>query len=443
MNTEKSSYTRSVKKYFWEILFTTSIMVTFVGVLSYYSPPEISAERMEAATESPMAPTEPPLDEVFPYQIPSRSSLYSVLREHDIASPIIQQIVKSAKPVIDLSRLAPGIRFQILRSGDTLTDLVGLQLQISPVEKVEIKKVNDGWVAEKITAAIETQIVTFQGVVKSTLWESAEEAQMDPNLIFDLSEIFGWQIDFAREVRLRDRWRLTVEQKLVRGRPMGWGSILAAEYENAGELHQAVLFKGSNEASGYYSMDGASLRRMFLKSPIKFGRITSRFQMRRFHPILKTHRPHLGVDYAAPMGTPIRAVGDGQITSAGFNAGAGNAIHIRHNSTYATAYKHLSRYGKGIRAGARVSQGQIIGYVGSTGLSTAAHLHFEFFQNGRFVDPLGKKFPSADPVPTHLITEFQNEARTQLAALPQWNQSPSPRKDIVAEDTTSPVSVSQ
>lgn len=186
-------------------------------------------------------------------------------------------------------------------------------------------------------------------------------------------------------------------------------------------MHTAFLLRIDGESKGYYSSDGSSLRRMFLKSPIHFARISSRFQKKRFHPILKIHRPHNGVDYAARRGTPVRAVGDGTILLAGRRGGAGNMIKIRHNSTYQTAYLHLQNFAKGIRKGTRVKQGQIIGYVGSTGMSTAPHLHFEFYQNGRFVDPLGRKFPSAEPVAAHLLERFQNEATVYRRSLPPWN----------------------
>jgi murein DD-endopeptidase MepM/ murein hydrolase activator NlpD len=159
---------------------------------------------------------------------------------------------------------------------------------------------------------------------------------------------------------------------------------------------------------------------MFLKSPIRYGRITSGFATKRFHPILLTNRAHLGVDYGAPIGTPIRAVGDGVVNFADWSGGGGRVLKIRHNSTYQTAYKHLNGFAKGVHPGAKVQQGQVIAYVGNTGLSTGPHLHFEFYQGGRFVDPLGKKFPSADPVPADYLAQFKAEAADKLNLLPVW-----------------------
>ena len=277
------------------------------------------------------------------------------------------------------------------------------------------------WTAAIHNEKVETRIRDYQGIVVSSLWESATESGMDSELIVQLAEIFAWQIDFNRELRSNDRWRIVVEQEFVRGEPIGWGDILSAEYINEGELYQAVLFRQDGENIGYFDAEGESLRKMFLKSPIKFGRITSGFNRRRFHPILKIRRPHLGVDYGARRGTPVMAVGDGKVTLASWRGGAGNTIKIRHNSIYRTAYKHLHKFAKGIRPGKRVKQGQIIGYVGSTGLSTGPHLHYEFYKYGKFVDPLKQKFPSAKPVAENLKMAFLEQSKSFFSQLPDWN----------------------
>ena len=368
-------------------------------------------------------PIPPTVEEMYPNEIKPQSTLFSALRALDVSPQVITELVSAAKPVTDLTKIMPGTRFQLIQEVSAEPKLSEIKFRFSASESLRIKKVNEAWVAEKIIEKVETKVVTFAGVVVTSLWKSAENAQMDPNLISDLAEIFGWQVDFSREVRVKDRWRLSVEQKFIKGQPVCWGSSLAAEYENAGELHTAVLFRFNDGQSGYFAPDGSSLRRMFLKSPIKFGRISSRFSKSRFHPILQINRPHLGVDYAAPIGTPIRSVGDGVITFAGWLGGAGKTIKMRHNATYATAFKHLSGYAKNIRSGTRVKQGDIIGYVGSTGLSTGAHLHFEFYQNGQYIDPLGKKFPSADPVPTNLLSKFKADTPTIMSSLPTWDKA--------------------
>lgn len=357
----------------------------------------------------------------YPYTIAPRSSLVTELRKLDISPREIHDVVVATKPIRNLGRLTAGTRFQVGFSSTSPELFTSLRIRISPRDVLMIERRADGaWVAESVRKKVDTRVLTFKGNVKTSLWESAVEAKMDPVLIAELAEIFAWQVDFAREVRVGDQWRLSLEEESVQGEKIGSGSILSAEYTNAGETHTAVLFRRGEEDLGYFGPDGTSLKRVFLKSPIQYGRISSRFQKRRLHPILKTVRPHNGVDYAAPTGTPIRVVGDGVVEAVGRNGGAGNFIKIRHNATYATSYKHMSRFAKGMRRGSKVQQGQTIGYVGSTGMSSGPHLHFEFYVNNRYVDPLGMKFPAAAPVPREQLAEFVESKKLFLAYLPDW-----------------------
>ncbi len=376
---------------------------------------------VETTTDAAFAETILSAEQRYPYTISPRSSLVTELRKLDISPRDIHDLVAAAKPIRNLGRLTAGTRFQVGFSGTNSEVFTSLRIRLSPRDVLAIERKTDGaWLAEAVQKKVDTKVLTFKGNVKSSLWESAVEAEMNPALIAELAEIFAWQVDFAREVRVGDQWRLSVEEESVQGEKLGSGSILSAEYTNAGETHTAVLFRRGEEDLGYFGPDGTSLKRVFLKSPIQYGRISSRFQKRRLHPILKTVRPHNGVDYAAPTGTPIRVVGDGQVEAVGRNGGAGNFIKIRHNSTYATSYKHLSRFAKNVRRGSRVQQGQTIGYVGSTGMSSGPHLHFEFYVNGRYVDPLGMKFPAAAPVPREQLAEFVETKNVFLAYLPDW-----------------------
>jgi murein DD-endopeptidase MepM/ murein hydrolase activator NlpD len=359
------------------------------------------------------------LEEQYPHMIGRNKPLYTTLRELDVNSLDIVEMARAAKPVRSLSFLLPGTRFQIVT--DKKDNLIEVEFRFSAVEKLNVKKIDQKWVATKITEDVDIKTISFVGQVETTLWESALFASMDPYLIFEMSEIFGWEVDFNREVQSGDSWRITAEQKFVKGEPVGWGSVLAAEYVNQGRTYSAILFRLNGEDIGYYGADGENLRRMFLKSPLKFGRITSRFNRRRFHPKLRIVRPHNGVDYGAPIGTPVRSVADGTVTFAAYSGGGGKVLKLRHNATYQTAYKHLNGYAKGIRKGARVRQGQIIAYVGNTGLSTGPHLHYEFYVNGRFVDPLRQKFPSADPIAEEHKALFLKQAEKLVAALPKWD----------------------
>lgn len=412
--------------------FLMGLPVFFVaGVVIHFA---TKADSQPAATAMIEMSSSVPVEQAYPFVFAPRSTLSSALQSMKVTPLTVHEIVEAAKPLYNLARILPGTRFQLTYDTVDADNLTGIKFRFSPVEMLDLKKVSGVWKAEKISERVEIKTVTFAGTVNSSLWESAESAKMDPNLISDLSEIFAWQVDFARAVRVNDRWRLSVEQKFVKGEPVGWGSILAAEYQNAGELFQAALFRVDGESVGYYALDGSSLRRMFLKSPLKYGRISSRFNRKRFHPILGIKRPHLGVDYAAAVGTPVRVVGDGIVTFAAASGGGGKIVKVRHNSTYQTAYKHLSAFGKGVKVGSRVRQGQTIAYVGNTGLSTGPHLHFEFYQSGVFVDPLGKKFPSAEPIPANRISQFRLDAAPLLASLPAWQQlalSEVPEKAIL------------
>lgn len=374
-----------------------------------------------------------PVEKQYPHMIGRRSTLYEYLRLEGVSSIDIIEMVNATKPIRNLSRMHPQTRFRIEQDADK--NLRAIEFWFSHLERLKVTKNMElgQWEPRLIEEKVDIELVSFSGDVQSSLWESALKAQMDPVLIAELADIFGWEVDFAREVQAGDRWRLTVEKKLVRGMAVGWGSILVAEYENVGKLYQAFLLRIDDKDQGYYNAEGESLRKMFLKSPLKFARVTSRFNRRRFHPKLKVVRPHNGVDYGAPIGTPVRSVANGTVIMAQFSGGGGNVLKIRHNSTYQTAYKHLNGFAKGVRRGAKVKQGQIVAYTGNTGLSTGPHLHYEFYVNGRYVDPLRQKFPSADPVPSEHKAEFEVQKKVLLASLPKWgsgiNNEPSDLKE--------------
>lgn len=365
------------------------------------------------------------------------STFYEKLLQAGLTGTEIATLVESAKPAMDFRRVQRGFKFEILYGNEIRPELVapgdssagvtppkreflGLFVPVTAIKSLFITKNGQGtYDIKTVEEDVERKLQVFAGHVDDSLWASATDAEMSPTLVADLTEIFAWQVDFARAVREGDKWRILVDQGYVGGQPLNDSRILAAEYVNEGDVYQAVYFQ-RGETRGYYFPDGTNMRRLFLKSPLKFGRITSGFNLARFHPLLKIRRPHLGIDYGAPVGTPIRAVGDGTILVAQMRGGAGNMISLRHNAVYMTNYKHLSRFGPGIRAGKRVRQGDLIGYTGTTGLSTGPHLHFEMWQNGRYVDPLKVKFPSASPLPATNLAEFKQIAEKFLGALPPW-----------------------
>ncbi len=410
--------------------------------LATLAPPPLNRVRADGGGGSDPEPT--PLPEaVEEASVTSGSTLYAALRSAGLTNTAAHSLLSNIRSLVDLRRIAAGTAVRAIYGTEDMAELPADRIpeamsdltteraeRPSRVELVltETKTIvahstdADDWQAEVHEAKIEKQIVSFAGVVTTNLWASAVNAGMDPHLVTQLADVFAWQLDFNREVREDDRWRLSVERHFANGKPIGYGEILAAEYQNAGITYAAVRYTSTNGETHYYGPDGNSLRRMFLKSPLKFGRVTSGFQARRFHPILKISRPHLGVDYGAPTGTPIMAVGDATVSFAGNRGASGKMIQLRHNGLYKTEYKHLSRFAAGVSPGSRVGMGQVIGYVGTTGLSTGPHLHFEFHIGNSVVDPQGMRFPTAEPVPAAEKKLFAEATSKAVNALPAWDK---------------------
>ena len=356
------------------------------------------------------------------HKIKRNSSVHESLIAADVPAPVIHNIVKASRKTFNLSRIQPGIQFEIARYPDGTIDNVTFNL--GTLEKLKIAYSHKEWTSEIIEIPTTTEIVHYSGSVKDSFWSSGMEAKLNPYLIVSFAEVFAWQVDFSREVRNGDQWRFSIEKLFANGEAVGWGKILFAQYTNQGEEFKAYYYKNEDsDIQGHFDEKGDSLRKVFLKSPMKFGRISSRFSRRRFHPVQKRYKPHNGVDYAAPRGTPIRAVGDGRIAKIGRYGGSGKMIVLKHMSSYVTKYLHMSRFKKGLRRGSRVKQGQTIGYVGSTGLATGPHLHFELHAFGRVVDPLKVDLPSSDPIPQNVMNAYidhvNNVDRKIASAIPE------------------------
>ncbi len=372
-------------------------------------------------------------EEVEIVHLEPKQTLSQLLQESDFSGQDVNAIVEAAKPFYNLNMLSTSTKIEMYRDYSPSTVPTRLQFEIGLAQILRLQRETaSSWKAEVLERNVSRELYSFSGEGKSSLWQSAIEAKMDPNLVVNLTEIFAWQLDFNREPRQGDTWRLSVERIFVDGKAVAWGKIIAAEYVNAGRKFNAVQFVKDGVDYGYFDLEGNNLRKMFLKSPIKFGRISSRFTMRRFHPVLKVARPHLGVDYAAPTGTPVHSIGDGVVIKKGYFGGGGNMLHIKHNSSYTTAYKHLSRFASGLKNGSRVRQGQVIAYVGSTGLSTGPHLHFEMYQNGRYTDPLRVVAPAALPIAAADMDLFKQSAQRNLASLPS-DDVQSSAKSILSE----------
>jgi murein DD-endopeptidase MepM/ murein hydrolase activator NlpD len=358
---------------------------------------------------------DPPV--VSTHRIAARSTLLDSMVEAGFNTQEVYTLVQASKPLYDLGRIQANLVYNVHWVNEQPDTVL---FELSPERHLFLRRVGElAWFADWHRWPIDTYRRSYSGTVSSSLWESARQAGMDTSLINELSLVFAWQIDFERQVRSGDRWRLVVNEKQINGKVIGYEDIVVAEYILQKETFTAIRFiDKDNRNPGYYMPDGSSLKRLFLKSPMKFGRISSRFRLSRFHPILKRNIPHNGVDYAAPPGTPVYSVGKGVVVKSGRFGNSGIMVKIRHNSTYETAYLHLQKIRPGIKNGKKVEQGDVIGYVGSTGLATGPHLHFSFYERGRYVDPLGKKFPSEPPVKD--MDRFKEVADDALRLLPPW-----------------------
>lgn len=263
----------------------------------------------------------------------------------------------------------------------------------------------------------EIRLAYVAGTIERSLFEAGQEAGLSDPLIFKLAEIFGWDIDFALDVQPGDNFGVAYEQKFWLGRKIGDGPILAAEFSNQGTVYRAIGFRGPSGSIGYYTPEGQNLKRTFLRTPVKFSRVSSRFTKSRYHPILKLWRAHNGVDYAAPAGTPVRATASGRIISLGWNGGYGNTVVISHGGAFSTLYAHLSGHRANLKTGQRVEQGEVIGYVGKSGLATGAHLHYEFLVNGKHQNPLTFNFPGGDPIAPEVRDGFLQIANEWVSRL--------------------------
>ena len=260
--------------------------------------------------------------------------------------------------------------------------------------------------SERVDRPLDRRVVRVEQRITSSLFGAVEAAGESPELAVRLAQIFQWDVDFFRDLRPEDSFTVVVDRQTVDGELYGYGEIFAARFVNRGRTLTAILYPGDGKRLGYYDLDGHPLRKQFLRAPLKFSRITSRFSLRRYHPILKRRMPHYGVDYGAPVGTPAHVTADGVVTFVGRKGGAGKMVTVRHPNGYQTNYLHLSRYGKGIRRGVRVHQGQVIGYVGQTGLATGPHLDYRVRHNGRWINPLRISSPPAPPIAKTMLARY-------------------------------------
>lgn len=393
--------------FYWVIIATVAVLF-FLGYFLVGSPGQDNAVEIVEPIQEP----EPELDEfgiaVETYQVKSgtvgsRQTLSHILSGIDLSALDIDVIARSMRDIFDPRRLKAGQSFYAYFETDSVSVLRYFIYEISPLEFLKIEFA-DELLLSREEKEVTVVPATAVGVIHSSLWNALSSNNINPELAIKLSEILAWEVDFYR-IQRGDRFKVIYKESYVGENPIGISQVDAVFFVHQGREIYGFRFE-QDTIYGFFNEEGESLRKVFLKAPLEFGRISSRYSTSRLHPILKRRRPHYGTDYAAPHGTPILAVGDGRVTQTAYTSGNGNFVKIRHNSVYETQYLHMSRFASGIRPGTYVKQGEVIGYVGSTGLATGPHVCFRFWKNGQQVDHLREEFPSADPLPDTYHQEF-------------------------------------
>jgi murein DD-endopeptidase MepM/ murein hydrolase activator NlpD len=391
-----------------------------IGVTS-----EVTMDRVFA--EVPLVLTEamnPPPYQTLTLTIRRGDTLDKLFRKHDLSLGDLSRISKLDEARKRFRQLKPGDEFRIVHDQG---NLISMNSNLDLTSALNIERAESGFTAEVVERPIEKRKRMKYGVIETSLFESAAAAGLSDRVIMNIAGIFAWDVDFVLDIRTGDNYYVQYEEIWQNGEFVKDGEIIAAEFNNNGRKHQAIRFIDDDGRSDYFTPDGHSVRKAFIRAPVDFTRISSNFNPRRKHPILNTIRAHRGVDYAAPRGTPIKAAGDGKVIYRGVKNGYGNAIILQHGGNITTLYAHMSRFA-GVRVGSRVRQGQTIGYVGSTGLATANHLHYEYRLNGVHRNPRTVALPQADPIDDRyrqrflaavepILQELEKFKNTQLATI--------------------------
>ena len=434
--------TKNKKRVRW--VFTGVALSLVSGLVAYISTPEVAqripqpldSEVFEIATlaevepelssETPAAPepiaetaaaTEPSGDRVD-FVVRRNDTLEKIFRRLDLSLVDLSTILALPDARKTLSRIRPGDKLSVTHADGAVN---ALNRRISETEILSVTRGEKGFAAQVIATPIEIRTVYARGKIDSSLFVAARAAGMSPDTILRLAnDIFGWDIDFALDIRPGDRFNVIYEHKYRDGQFIGDGRILVTEFVNNGETFRAVRYTSADgDVDNYFTPQGRSMRRQFVRAPLDFTRVSSNFNLRRHHPILNISRAHQGVDYAAPIGTVIKAAGNGRVNFVGYQGGYGHVVILEHGGGISTLYGHMSRFARGLRNGERVKQGETIGYVGRSGAATGPHLHYEYRVNGVHKNPRTVHLPDAAPLPGKYFADFHVKAAVLLTALEQ------------------------
>lgn len=416
-----------MQKRWFGFLGIALFIVAVVTVNRYYVEPMLTETvAIDSATQTVIELKEPKVlygmvvddYQIVEDKIKRNQSLGKILEEYNVPANIIHQVSQLSRNIFDVRKIAPDKKYTLLCEQDSNRTAKVFVYEPNPIDYIVFRFEDTLWVDVcKRDVIIQEKAVT--GEIKSNLSETIEELGISHELTNKFVDIFGWQVDFAR-LQKGDKFKLIYEEATVEGVSVGIKQINAIYFEHSSSSYYAFPFD-QGEGVDYYDNEGKSLRKALLKYPIEFTRISSRFNLNRFHPVQKRYKPHLGTDFAAPAGTPIRSVGEGIVEEAQYKSNNGNYVKIRHNGTYTTQYLHMSRIAPNVKAGTRVHQGQTIGYVGSTGLATGPHLCYRFWRNGVQVDALRVDLPASEPVKKENMDSFtrmKDELTQKLNEIP-------------------------
>ncbi|MGM0612030.1 MAG: peptidoglycan DD-metalloendopeptidase family protein [Bacteroidota bacterium] len=362
------------------------------------------------------------------YIVENHQNVSEILSNFNVSMKTIDRLAKKSKEVFDVRKIRAGNSYVAMTEKDSLNTIQYFVYEKNATDYV-VYDLRDSVEIYSGTKEVKTELKETGGEINRSLWLSMKNSGADPFLAVKLSEVYAWVVDFYA-IEKGDQYKVIYEELHVDGEPVGLGRIQAAWFDHGGQPYYAFYFV-QDTVGDYFDLEANSLRRTFLKAPLRYSRISSRYSNSRMHPVLRVRRPHHGVDYAAPKGTPVEAIGDGKVIKANYSGGAGNYVKIRHNSTYTTGYMHLSRYGEGIKVGKRVKQGDVIGYVGSTGLSTGPHLDFRFWRNGDPIDPLKVESPPAEPVDSSNLKRYNKHINQWKEKLDDITIESEPVKDPI------------
>ncbi len=347
-----------------------------------------------------------------------------VVGRNDTLDAIFRRMALDTADLAAIRQL-PGIRqsLDFLKPGDAIKlthtdgEIKELTHKVSETQTLKVVRKDAGFAAKMIDNPVETRTRTATATIDSSLFQAAEAADISDMVALKLANVFAWDIDFVLDIREGDRFTVAYEQIYQDGKYLRDGEVLAAEFVNSGKVYRAVRFVTDTGTASYYTPEGLPMRKAFLRAPVEFTRVSSVFNPHRMHPILNRIRGHMGTDYAAPTGTPVHAAGDGRISFAGQRGGYGNAVVLAHSNSVSTLYGHMSRFAKHIRGGTHVQQGDVIGYVGMTGLATGPHLHYEYLVNGVHKNPQTVQLPGAEPLRADALQKFHHLTAPLLADL--------------------------